>query len=231
MPKLKSYHDMIVEVLEVSPNPAAKVGIALSITMKSDPNHIPKAVSKELCDKLIKAVHHSVFEHVQFTFLIQNVSRSFLAQITRQRTAKPTSGSQHYQDYRNYNMMVHPEYLDEIADYDIMNNATQSNIMSIYTSMIDDGIPKEEARQVLPNACAVNYLWTIDARNLMYFLNLRLCNRNVYEMRLFSSKVLLLAKEHFPELFNNVGPQCEQIGGCQQHLLNMQCEQKYLELL
>ncbi len=94
-----------------------------------------------------------------------------------------------------------------------------------YTQLIEAGCPKEEARQVLPNACAVNYLWTIDARNLMFFFMERCCNRNVTEMRIFSNKVLSLVRKHFPELFNNVGPQCF-MGECEQHLLNMQCKEK-----
>ncbi len=225
MPEIKPYQEMIVECVECSPNPAAKVAVAMGITMRNDPEHIMKPVSRGLCKKLIRAEHMSLFEHVQFTFLIQNVSRSFLAQITRQRTAKPTSGSQHYQNYQDYPCMVHENMTGELPRL-----ALESSV-SAYEAAIESGVPKEEARQLLPNACAVNYYWTIDALNLFKFLRTRLCNRNVLEMRIFAQRALSLAKEYFPQLFDNCGPQCVEPQGCQQHLLNMQCEEKYYKVV
>ncbi len=222
MSKVLPYQDMSVEILQASENPAAQVGIALSITMKSHPEADIHPVSEELCSKLLKARHHSMFEHVSYTFLIQQVSRSFLAQITRQRTAKPTSGSQHYQEYSDYPCMVHEDMVTEATEQSLTRSVND------YSDAIASGAPKEEARQLLPNACAVNYLWTIDARNLYYFLEQRLCNRNVTEMRVFSNKVLSLVREHFPELYTHCGPQCF-TDQCYQDLLNMQCDQGYWE--
>ncbi len=218
MAEIHDYTDMEVGLLHATPNPAAHVGIALSITMKKDPLAKPKVVSEGLCGKLMRAEHSSLFEHVVYSFLIEGVSRSFLAQITRQRTASPTSGSQHYQIYSAYPMAVDKRY----------SNTLESSLdfsLDEYDRAIKNGVPREEARQVLPGACTVNYMWTIDARNLMFFLRQRLCNRNVKEMRVFAHKVLSLVKHHFPELFNNVGPQCYQ-GKCHQAELNMQCEAK-----
>lgn len=216
MAELKDYSEMEVGILQATKNPAAHVGIALSITMKSNPTDIPKRVSESLCSKLMLAEHSSLFEHVVYCFLIEGVSRSFLAQITRQRTASPTSGSQHYQIYSDYPMAIDIKHADELTD-----SLTYS--LEQYDAAIAKGVPREEARQVLPNASTVNYMWTIDARNLMFFLRQRLCNRNVKEMRVFAHKVLSLVQGHFPELFNNAGPQCND-GECFQALLNMQCE-------
>lgn len=222
MPELKSYEEMKIEMIEASPNPAAKVGLALSITMKQDPESTIHPVSKKKSKYLLDAEHSSVFEHVIYTFLIQNVSRSFLAQITRQRTASPTSGSQHYQDYEDYDCMVHEDMLGDFPRLAIEDS------VGAYAHLTENGCPKEEARQVLPNACATNYLWTIDARNLMFFLRQRCCNRNVTEMRIFANRVLSLVEEHFPSLFKNVGPQCfmdKAYGGCKQG--PMACSETY----
>jgi len=218
MAKLQDYKQMQVGLLQATHNPAAHVGIALSITMKNDPEAEIRCVSESLCGKLIKAEHTSLFEHVVYCFLIEGVSRSFLAQITRQRTASPTSGSQHYQIYSDYPMAINTDFNAHL--YPALEHSLDS-----YNDAIKAGVPREEARQVLPGACTVNYMWTIDARNLMFFLRQRLCNRNVKEMRIFAERVLSLAREHFPELFNNVGPQCY-MDACQQDLLKMQCEAK-----
>lgn len=218
MVQLLPYQDMTVEIIQSTPNPASMVAIALAITMRQDSEHVPTPISENLGYKLIACRHTSVFEHVSYTFMIQNVSRSFLAQITRQRTAKPTSGSQHYQLYEDYPLMVHENMMGDLP------RLVMEGCVSGYKEAIDSGVPREEARQMLPNACAVNYLWTIDARNLMFFLQERLCNRNVTEMRLFAERVLSLVRDDFPQMFNHVGPQCD-MDGCQQHLLGMQCEE------
>lgn len=210
--KIQTYDDTTVELIRSTEHPAVLVGLAMSLTMRSDPAKDIPHISSEKCKFLIDAEHMSLFEHVNYTFLVTGMSRSLLAQITRQRTASPTSGSQHYQDYSDYPVTVHP--LAQSLEKAIMQD-TFNYIFNSYTTLIQHSIPKEEARQVLPNAACVNYLWTIDARNLFYFLRQRLCYRNVYEMRLFATRVRKLVMLDFPELFEHAGPQCFE-GTCKQ---------------
>jgi thymidylate synthase (FAD) len=129
--------------------------------------------------------------------------------------ASYTSGSQHYQDYSEYPCVVHPEFLKDISFVNFLD-VSLGNSFGEYNYLITQhGVPPQEARQVLPNAAAVNILWTINARSLVNFLKLRLCYRNVSEMQLFAERALSLARIHFPALFNNVGPQCF-MGKCKQ---------------
>lgn len=51
--------------------------------------------------KILSSGHHSVLEHVSFTFSIEGVSRSLLAQITRHRIASFSVQSQRYVDMCN----------------------------------------------------------------------------------------------------------------------------------
>lgn len=225
MPIILPYTAMSISMINSTPNPAASVAIATSITMHREADYIPRPVSSKFCRKLIDAEHLSVTEHVQMTFLCENISRSLLAQVTRQRTAHPTSGSQHYQDYSEYPMMISPKLFDSetIRTNDIAK-AFDTSIKS-YKTQRENGVPKEEARQVLPNACGVNYLWTIDAANLFKFLKTRLCNRNVLEMRIFAARIKDLAIEYFPEMFEHAFPTCIS-GQCKEKDLGMQCDQR-----
>jgi len=205
MPNVQTYNEMSVEVMQATPYPAELVALAQSITMNSVASAEIPAFTHKKAKFLLDAEHASLFEHVVYTFLIQGVSRSFLAQITRQRTASPTSGSQHYQSYEDYPCVIAPNKEGQVKDlYQYLFNTS----IEIYKALLEHGEPREEARQVLTNAAAVNYLWTIDARNLYMFLRMRLCHRNVTEMSTFAEQVLSLVRPHFPELFDNVGPQC-----------------------
>jgi thymidylate synthase (FAD) len=172
--------------------------------MRSNLDDSIAPLTRKTAEYLWYAEHQSVFEHVKYTFLIRHVSRSFLGQITRQRTASPTSGSQHYQDYSDYPVCISEELkATELAEVNFWNS------FGDYHHAIGQlGIPKEEARQMLPMGAATNYLWTIDALNLAKFLRQRLCNRNVMEMRIFASKIKAIVTSHFPELFSFIGPQC-----------------------
>jgi len=219
---------MEVTLLEASANPANKVKLAMTITMSSDFSVSTKPITKKQCAFLLDAEHTSLFEHVFYTFLVKGVSRSFLAQITRQRMASPTSGSQHYQDYSNYPCAVSQRLLDvvKIPSIHVINspNAIIETVFEEYTMYLEMGLPREEARQILPSAATVNYLWTINARSLIHFLRHRLCCRNCEEMIIFSMRVLTLCQKHFPELFDLVHRMCWMDGRCKQgHLRPKEC--------
>lgn len=219
MPKIQTYDNMTVDLMQATEYPNEMIAIAQSITMNSKDDEVPPQMTAKKIKFLLDAEHHSLLEHVVYTFLIQGVSRSFLAQITRQRTASPTSGSQHYQDYTDY-----PCAVKDPSNTIIQESLDRS--YKAYELLLTQGVEKEEARQVLPNAACVNYLWTIDARNLMYFLKMRCCNRNVLEMRIFANKVHAMVSQHFPNLFDQVGPQCFS-EGCKQGF--MACKQGFWE--
>lgn len=215
--EIAAYEDMTIELMQATKHPSVLTGLALNLTMRQDASIVPVTLDK--CEFLVDAEHMSPFEHVHFSFLIQGISRSLLAQITRQRTANITSGSQHYQDYSEYPCIISNEMNVNCKSAKLaLNTAVEE-----YRHLITSGVPREEARQVLPNAAAVHILWTIDARNLYYFLRQRLCNRNVLEMRIFANGILKLVKPEFPELFLHAGPQCFR-GECKQ--AKMQCKEE-----
>ena len=209
---IQTYNDMKITLIEASQAPNIRVSLALNITMAADPNfsikNLPELTSKK-AKFLTDAEHTSVLEHVNYCFLITGISRSLLAQLTRQRHSSPTSGSQHYQDYSDY-----PAAADK--GFPLMSSLLIKECVETYQHMIQTGMPKEEARQVLPNAMVTNYMLTINARSLMLFFRHRLCHRNVKEMRIFANKLLRICYAHFPNLFQHAGPQCFMDGKCKQ---------------
>ncbi|MDA3808616.1 MAG: FAD-dependent thymidylate synthase [Thiomicrorhabdus sp.] len=205
--ELLTYSKMKVKLEQATPDPAGTMALVLRLTMHKDLENLGLFEHK-LARYLLQADHLSPLEHVVYSFLIQGVSRSFLAQITRHRMSSFTSASQHYQDYSDYPCIVK----------DSANKEMEASLLESYSHyyhLVQEGTPIWEARQVLPNAAAVNIFWTINARSLVNFLRQRLCHRNVPEMREFANKTLALVTNHFPELFEIVGPQCDE-GTCMQ---------------
>ena len=205
---LRSYNQMLVETIQQPEMPGVLVQLALRMTMRQDYDEKHGALSSSLGEYLIEAAHLSPLEHISYTFKVEGVSRSFLAQITRHRIGSFTAGSQHYQDYRDY-----PCAVDDPKDTAMAQALMQA--FQQYENLIDRGVPQEEARQALPNAACVNLLWSVNVRALINFLQQRLCYRNCKEIQVFANKVLNLVSSNFPEIFNHVGPSCY-TGKCMQ---------------
>jgi thymidylate synthase (FAD) len=66
----------------------------------------------------------------------------------------------------------------------------------------------EDARFVLPNACATKLICTFNARSLLHFFSLRLCNRAQWEIRNLATQMLKTVLPVAPILFKNAGPPC-----------------------
>lgn len=212
MSEMKPYSALKITLIQSTENPRMLVSLACNLTQKRKvQNSISEMTSVKLVEYLMKANHTSPLEHCSITVLIENISRSFLAQITRHRMGSFTSASQHYTTYNKFPNILDPRMINMEAVTQFLDQAD-----SMYSYLISVGIPKEEARQVLPNAKAVNLLWTVNTRSLINFFNQRLCKRNVDEMYYFAQKMRNICLVWWPELFNLVGPDCETLGGCTQ---------------
>jgi len=208
--KIKGYKDIIVKLTKQDDNPYKIIEEACSITMKKNYYSKGKSITN-LLSFLVSADHTSPFEHLNYTFHIIGASRSYLAQQTRHRMASYSSASQHYQNYSEYGFTVHDSLLNNKKLLKCLNDC-----MKTYEELIKDGIPKYEARQVLPNACENNLIISINARSLMNFFSQRLCYRNTDEIQIVAEKMYRLVLKHFPELWKLIGPVCFKTGVCNQ---------------
>lgn len=148
----------------------------------------------------IKEGHDSILEHGVFTFSIEGVSRSCLAQLTRHRIASYNVKSQRYNLESDFSYVI-PET--------ILNNddalATFLTAMNFcrhwYNELIKLGIPKEDARFVLPEACETKIVMTINCRSLRNLLKIRLDKAAQWEIRKLANEMLKLAKQVAPNVF------------------------------
>lgn len=81
-----------------------------------------------------------------------------------------------------------------------------------YGEMVDAGVPKEKARQILPEAMEVNMFLTANARQLAYMINLRSCMRNCQEMQDVMFALREECKAWFPEFFSFIWSDCTMTG-------------------
>ena len=166
---------MKVTLIRATERPVDLICEAASICYDS----LPKDKAK-LVQHLYKNGHHSVFEHVSFTYMIEGVSRACTHQMVRHRHASFTQRSQRYCDESGFDAVV-PEGLSEEqrARYDaVMDMAADA-----YAELVSLGVAKEDARMVLPNACETKLYMTLNLRELIHLANERLCMRAQWEIR------------------------------------------------
>lgn len=155
----------------------------------------------------MRSGHDSVLEHASFTFEIKGVSRVLLAQLTRHRIASFTVLSQRYVDQRDRTYVM-PETIRDNELTSSLFADVVSQLDDIYEKLIRAGIPKEDARYILPQCITTDLVMTMNARELGHFFSLRCCNRAQTEIRLLADKMLQIVVKDYPELFKNAGPGC-----------------------
>ena len=89
-----------------------------------------------------------------------------------------------------------------------------SQISNMYLELTQAGIPAEDARAVLPNACATSMVISTNLRELIHVANLRLCTRAQQEISMLISQMCNALTESEPWLKEYLVPKCERLGFC-----------------
>ena len=163
---------MEVTLIQATPNPVETIAQIASICYDSDPKN-PMALVKHL----YRSGHHSVFEHIYFTFKIEGISRACSHQLVRHRHCSFTQRSQRYCSEDGFECVV-PNTIDTdefLDDLEVIKYA--------YAAYQNGGVPNEDARYILPNACATSLYLSCNLRELIHMANERLCSRAQWEIR------------------------------------------------
>jgi len=191
---------------------------ALTSTRSGSPSEILEKTDTETAKRIIKRVagygHVSVVEHASFTFSIEGVSRAMTHQLVRHRIASYTQQSQRYVTYDTLEKYVTPPSIVDNTEAKKTFEETLEKTSDAYQKLLRLGIPKEDARFVLPNAAKTNIIVTMNARELRHFFNLRCCTRAQWEIRDVATEMLKQAKRTAPALFDNAGPTCVELSYC-----------------
>jgi thymidylate synthase (FAD) len=133
-------------------------------------------------DRLIRHImnsgHTSTMEHISFTFSIEGVSRSLLAQLTRHRHFSFSVQSQRYVKLESGSKSggfdyVTPPSVDKHDPTLDMYAIAMQRIQEIYDDLRKYGVPAEDARYILPNATACNLVLTGNLRSILEFYSKR----------------------------------------------------------
>ncbi len=198
---------MKVSLIEYTPNPDYTAAFAARVCYSSDIEKLKLDDEgvKNILRRVIKSGHHSVLEHVNFTFLIEGISRVATHQLVRHRIASYSQQSHRYTRIKRESFVI-PENLSDEARKLIEKHIDAS--IDLYNKLIEMGVKKEDARFVIPQAVSSNIVVTMNARELLHFFSLRCCVRAQWEIRNCAVEMLRLVKRKAPIIFENAGPTC-----------------------
>ena len=193
---------MKVTLTRVTENPIDAIEEAACNCYNSEPT------GGKIMKSCYNSGHHSVLEFCDFTFHIEGVSRALTHQLVRHRLASYAQRSQRYCGENNFDYVT-PLSIGKNIEAEHIYKSLMGYTNMQYKKLQQLGIPNEDARMVLPNACETVIEVKMNFRTLIHFMNERLCTRAQWEIRQLAREMKRCVEEQYPELAKYLVPKCE----------------------
>ena len=198
-----------VNLIHSTPNGDDLVAYMARVSNPSNQNNTE--TSARLIKYLIKHKHWSPFEMVNMCVEI-NTTRSIAAQILRHRsfsfqefsqryagvTAKPEALVVRRQDSKNRQSSIDDVDAYTTQDFQIKAQQVYDLSYSLYNEMLEAGIAKECAREVLPLSAPTKLYMNGTLRSWIHYCDLRCGNGTQKEHRDIADDCRLLIEQCFP---------------------------------
>ncbi len=186
------------EVCAASGRISTQSGTALEIFERSH----DKEKNKNLINKVTKSGHTSTIEHIFFNIAFENVSVVVEQFMIEFRLASFTVKSRRYVDFANCGYLV-PEFKSE--DDKLSYTETMDKLFSAYSYLTENGVPKEDARFVLPYCFYSNFLCSLNGREMVNVLTAMLYGRGKKIKEIYNLGLSLLeqCREYAPGVFTD----------------------------
>jgi len=168
---------------------------------------------RRLINYLIRHHHETPFEHAVFKFHIK--CPMFVArQWFRHRWASYNEISGRYTTFDEGEMHLPealraPDSVNRQGSEERIDPERESRLLvemaehqkatwALYNRLIENGVAKEIAREVLPLSLYTQFYWTVNARSLMNFIKLRAEEHAQYEIRLYALAFMEVLERTMP---------------------------------
>ena len=154
-----------------------------------------------LLPKLLAMGHESPFEHAYATFCVSGCSRAMTHQLVRHRLMAVSQKSQRYVSEDAFEYVIPPSIpAADVPEF----RADMDAIRGMYRKWKDRGIRSEDARFVLPNACATELVISANFREYRQIFKVRCSPHAQWEIREACRMMLEELCRHAPNVFNDI---------------------------
>jgi flavin-dependent thymidylate synthase len=202
-----------IYLLWMTPDPLGAIAAACKMykgEVVRDLFTVTDAERLEYFQQIQKTKLKAPFEFVKFHFLIEGVTRAFTHQMVRQRTAAYAQESLRFavkedmpvalppslagsREFEEIQVDVDLGEFDRLSDLDRKRFKWERAVRHLqvqYDSLIEDGMPAEDARGLLPHNVLTRLHYTTDLRALLDHAGNRLCTQAQFEWRLVFAKII-----------------------------------------
>ena len=166
--------------------------------------HTDVAVLKQvLIQKGIAFEPEALMDHVVYMFEIEDCSRVTTHQLVRHRAVSYDQESQRFSAATREGVVTPPSIQSNGAAHEAYDEALKT-VYSAYERMVAAGVPKEDARYILPSAIKTKLVMTLSARSLMHMVWQRTALQAQWEIRELAASLLNLARDATPELWTKI---------------------------
>jgi thymidylate synthase (FAD) len=198
-------------LVHITPNAEELISYMARVSNPSNQNNTE--TSAKLIKYLIDHQHWSPFEMVNMCVEI-NTTRSIAAQILRHRSFSFQEFSQRYaqvtdvaqvpdlrrQDTKNRQNSIDDLKEDKKKFFDAKIGHLYSECYRVYQDLLDAGVAKECAREVLPLAAPTRLYMNGTIRSWIHYCQLRCGNGTQLEHRMIANGAYKLLQEHLPNV-------------------------------
>ncbi len=153
---------------------------------------------RELIDRVgNKNKHSSTLEHLYYNFYIAGISRACLQELARHRIASLSVKSTRYtlKELKECDKIDYDKFLVKTGNYDI-DTASELALANLQ-KILKSGVGNDLAKYCLPESYKTELSWSINARSLQNFLNLRSDKSALWEIRELANAIFAaLPEEH-----------------------------------
>jgi len=202
---------MTVKLISVTPDAEQHMAYCARVSNPSNQDNEKYAGLLRYC---IKHQHWSIFEQAFMTLEI-NTTRAIAAQILRHRSFTYQEFSQRYADssmladniplpdLRRQDSKNRQNSIDDLDEFIVQRLQMQmqtlfTSSMNLYHQMLDAGVAKECARNVLPLCVPTRLYMSGSVRSWIHWIDLRSANGTQKEHMLLAEGARAIFKEQFP---------------------------------
>lgn len=214
----------------MTPNPLRVMASAAELyagRIVTDPAEVTSARAMSWFTDMSRTALQAPLEWIDLHFLLEGVTRGFTHQLVRQRTAVYVQESQRFavKDNAALEVAYPPSILGLPDDHPwrrMWDDAVYA-MHSMYTNLVNSGMPAEDARGLLPTNITTRVHYKTNLRNLGEHAGLRLCSQAQFEWKQVWAEMLRAIRAYGPEedrwqqevIADLFKPICYQTGRCE----------------
>lgn len=204
---------MKIEIIKLTENPLQHIGKVAGTCWNAPIDNAEQNIKR--AKNCIKSGHGRVMEYVDIEVVLEGLSARCAREIYTHiaGTSRLQASTRYISEEDGFDYYTPPK-IESQQETEIPYIVGMKQIQESYNTLLERGIAKEDAANLLPLGMSTKMVWKINLRSLVNFCNLRRCTRALKEIRDFAK-----------ELVSILGSKNEEWSWIAENLLVPKCEQ------